>query len=121
VLIDECLPRRLKREIQQSEVWTVPEAGWAGKKNGELLRLASREFDAFVTIDRSLTFQQDLDSLLQGTRLGVVVLGAPSNRFEALRPLLPQLLGALQSLAPGQVVFVRGTGGETDGHRAGWC
>jgi predicted nuclease of predicted toxin-antitoxin system len=50
VLVDECVPRRLKRHLPGHEVRTVPEVGWAGKKNGELLRLAAREFDAFVTV-----------------------------------------------------------------------
>ncbi len=54
MLIDECLPRKLKHELPGHEVRTVPEMGWAGKKNGELLRLMSGQFDVFVTIDRNL-------------------------------------------------------------------
>jgi len=54
VLLDECLPRRLKREIVGYEVVTVPEAGWAGKSNGELLALAAERFDVFVTVDQNL-------------------------------------------------------------------
>lgn len=66
VLLDECLPRRLKRELPDHEVRTAPEMGWAGVENGELLRLASGEFDVFITVDRSLEFQQNLSDLALG-------------------------------------------------------
>jgi hypothetical protein len=51
VLLDECVPRGLRRELPGHEVKTVAEAGWAGVKNGELLQLAARQFDLFLTID----------------------------------------------------------------------
>ena len=60
VLLDECLPRRLGRVLTGCDVRTVPEAGWAGKQNGELLQLASASFDVFVTMDRNLQYQQNL-------------------------------------------------------------
>ena len=47
VLLDECLPKRLKQSLIGHDVQTVPEAGWAGKKNGDLIRLAAGKFDAF--------------------------------------------------------------------------
>ena len=45
------------------EVQTVPEAGWAGKKNGELLKLLAGKFEAFITIDKNLVYQQNLACL----------------------------------------------------------
>jgi len=57
VLLDECLPRRLKRELVGHDVKTAPELGWASKKNGELLALAAPEFDVFLTSDRNLSHQ----------------------------------------------------------------
>lgn len=60
VLLDECVDRRLAREIVGHEVTTVPEAGWAAVKNGDLLVLAEKSFDVFVTVDRNLSFQQSL-------------------------------------------------------------
>jgi hypothetical protein len=82
---------------------TVPEAGWAGKENGELLRLASRAFDVFVTIDQNLQYQQNLAL----ASLPVIVLESRTNRFEALVPLAPKLLQALASaLEPGRVVRI---------------
>ena len=58
VLLDECLPRRLKHELPGHDVKTVPEMGWAGLRNGDLLRVAADRFDAFLTVDRSLPAQQ---------------------------------------------------------------
>ena len=57
VLLDECLPRRLKLELVGHEVKTAPEMGWASKRNGELLALAVSEFDAFLTADRNLSYR----------------------------------------------------------------
>ena len=110
VLLDECLPRRLKHEVAGHEVSTVPEMGWAGTKNGALLLLAAPSFDAFVTIDQGVQFQQNLAVLTRGTRLGVIVLSAPSNRVQARLPLLPHLHHALSSLQPGQMVRVSAAG-----------
>jgi predicted nuclease of predicted toxin-antitoxin system len=65
VLIDECAPFELKSFLADHgiECATVPEAGWSGISNGELLRLANRQFDAFVTIDATLRYQQNLSGL----------------------------------------------------------
>lgn len=60
LLLDESLPRGLKRHLSAHDVATVPEQGWAGKSNGELLRLAEEEFDAFLTADQNVEFQQNL-------------------------------------------------------------
>jgi hypothetical protein len=75
VLLDECLPRKLKLELTGHDAKTVSEMGWAGLKNGELLRAAARQFDAFITVDRNLPAQQRVDQL----PFGVIVLGAPRN------------------------------------------
>jgi hypothetical protein len=104
VLLDECLPRGLKKHLREHEVKTVPEAGWAGKKNGELLRLAGGSVDVFVTIDSNLVYQQTVGVL----SFGVVVLVARSNRLGDLLPLVPDLLTALSSVGPGQVLRVGG-------------
>jgi predicted nuclease of predicted toxin-antitoxin system len=102
ILLDECLPRRLKDELAEHEVRTVPDCGWQGKKNGELLSLAAGEYDAFVTVDAGIEHQQSLGSL----SIAVVALRARSNRIEDLRPLMPRLRQALDALRPGQWVTV---------------
>ena len=61
VLLDEQLPRHLAREIGGHNVSTVQQRGWAGLKNGELLRVAADAgFEVLVTADRNLQFQQNL-------------------------------------------------------------
>lgn len=104
VLLDECVPIQLKSSLVGHEVRTVGRRGWAGKKNGELIRLAEGRFDVFVTLDRSLKRQQNL----AGLRLGVVTLIAHSNEIEALRPLTPKLKHAVRKAKPGQVIRVNG-------------
>ena len=104
VLLDECLPRRLKGHLVGHQVITVPEAGWAGKKNGELLRAASGLVDAFITIDSNLAYQQHLADL----PFVVVVISARSNRLQELLPLVPLILGALSAAQTGQVMRVGG-------------
>jgi hypothetical protein len=103
LLLDESLPRPLARLLPEHDVRTVAAMGWAGKRNSELLRLAATAFDAVLTADRSLEHQQNLDAL----PVAVVVLVAPRNRMESLRPLIPDLLVTLQRLAPRQLVHVR--------------
>lgn len=70
ILLDECIDRRLAKEIEGHEVVTVPQAGWAGIKNGELLALAQQQFDVLVTVDRNLSFQQNLPQF----NIAVVIL-----------------------------------------------
>lgn len=102
VLLDECLPKKLKQQFSEYAVSTVPEMGWAGKKNGELMRVAHNEFDIFVTADQNLRYQQNLAY----AEIGVVVLVANSTRIETLIPLMPQVLRALETISAGQVVEI---------------
>ncbi len=102
VLLDECLPRRLKHCLLGCDCQTVPEMGWAGRSNGDLLALAESSFDGFVTMDANLAYQQNL----QGRRFWVIVLGARSNRYEDLAPLGPAITAALEAINPGTVVRV---------------
>jgi len=74
--------------------------GWASKKNGELLALAEADFEVFLTVDRNLSFQQDV------SRLAVVVLVAKGNRYQDLQPLVDRLLVVLADLAPRKLVRV---------------
>ena len=85
LLLDECVPKRLKRELHGHEAKTVQDMGWAGIKNGALLRLADGQFDALLTVDQGLEYQQNLS----GLRISVVIMTAPSNDVDDLHPLLP--------------------------------
>jgi hypothetical protein len=102
VLLDECVDWRLAREIVGHDVKTARQMGWATIKNGDLLTLAADHFDVFVTVDRNLSFQQNLVSL----PIAVVVLQAKTNRLADLRPLVPKLLTAIEFAQPGATKFV---------------
>jgi len=102
VLLDECLPKRLKRELVGHDARTAPEMGWASKRNGELLALAAGKFEVFLTADRNLSHQQDVSSF----DIAIVVLVARSNRFEDLRSLTPRILEVLPTAARGIVTMV---------------
>ena len=102
LLLDESLPRRLRDHLPDHEVSTVIDMGWGGTKNGELLRRAATEFDAFITADKQLRHQQNL----AGLPVSVVVLIANSNELPALLPLVPKLNHALGTLSPRTLVEV---------------
>ncbi len=102
IFLDECVDWRLARLIPGHEVKTARQMGWTTIKNGELLALASAQFDVFVTVDRNLAFQQNVASL----SMAVVVLCAKSNRLADLTPLAPKLLIALDVAQPGAVTTV---------------
>jgi hypothetical protein len=102
ILLDECVDWRLARDLHGHEVRTARQMGWAAIKNGELLSLASEIFDVFVTVDRNLAFQQNTGSI----SIGIVVIQAKTNRLADLKPLVPQLMMAIESARPGAVQHV---------------
>ena len=63
IIIDECVPSIVKRGLPAREIVSVQDMGWAGIKNGELLKLISAEFDVFITSDKNLRYQQNLATL----------------------------------------------------------
>ena len=97
ILLDECVDRRLARELHGHFVRTVPQAGWASTKNGALLTLAEGKFDVFITVERNLRHQQNLPKF----RIAVLVVSARSNRLSDLLALVPAILAALPGCKPG--------------------
>ena len=104
VLLDECVPRKLKRELPSHEVVTVTENGWSGFKNGELLALAEGKFDVFLTVDQNLSPQQNLKRF----DIGIILIVARNNRFKTLLPLMPEVLAAIARIEAGQIIGVGG-------------
>jgi len=102
VLLDECIPRKLRDELPGYNVKTIAEMKWTGTKNGDLLKLAEVGFDVLLTVDQGIPFQQNL----AGTNLALVVIVAPSNDIKDLRPSMPEVLRVLISIQPGQTVRV---------------
>lgn len=106
ILLDECVPRPLKRELTDYPVQTVVEMGWSGKQNGELLKLMTQEgFTILLTADQNLRHQQNL---LQAG-VAIIVLVASSNRLPDLVPLMPKARSVLTTIAPGKVIEVGGS------------
>ena len=102
VLLDECIPAPLKRHLEPHAVSTVTEMRWAGKKNGELLRLAGEQFDVFLTVDRNLRYQQNLLKL----PIAVILLVVRDNSIDAILPLLPKVKAALDRVTKNELVIV---------------
>ena len=102
VLLDECVPRKLKREIANHEVVTVTEHGWSGVQNGELLNLAATEFDIFLTVDQNLSFQQNLKNF----NIGIILMVARNNRLKTLLPLMPAVRIAIEEVKAGEIIQI---------------
>lgn len=102
IVLDECLPRQLKRELPGHHVRTAQEEGWAGLRNGDLLQAASDTFDVFLTFDRNIGFQQNV----QAFDIAIIVMVAESNRLRDLRPLMKGVRDALTRARPGDLIRV---------------
>ena len=104
ILLDECVDRRFARELSGYEVITVPQNGWAGIKNGSLMKLAAAEFDVFITVDRNLSFQQNMAD----HDIAVIVLRAVSNRYQDLAQYGEAVRDHLSSGPRGGTIFLCG-------------
>ncbi len=102
ILLDESLPRPLVHSLIGHDVSTVRDESWTSLTNGALLRQAANTFDAVLTADQNIEFQQNLTTL----PLAVVVMVAESNRLESLEPLVPAVLEALKTLKPRTLIRV---------------
>lgn len=104
VLLDEDIPRQLRRDLAIHTVATVQEQGWSSLKNGELLSRAASHFDVFVTADKRLQYQQNLKAF----DIAVVVIVTSDTRLPRLRQVLAELLAAIEA-APAGVATPVGT------------
>ena len=108
ILIDECLPKKLKHvnilfSGRKHTVFTVQEKGWSGLENGDLLHIAEKEFDVLLTADRNIEYQQNIINF----NIAVVVLVAYRNRLDGLLPLIPQLREVLKvEFQPKQIAYI---------------
>lgn len=102
ILLDECVDWRLARELPGHEIKTVKRMGWLSAKNGALLALAAKEFDAFITVDKNLSYQQNLKVV----PLPVIVLRVKANRLPHMMPLVPELRKVLEVPLLPAAIFV---------------
>ena len=104
ILLDECLPKDLARQLPGQTVKTVQQAGWASISNGKLLRLIadSSEFDVFLTVDKRLPQQNKTVEL----PFAIVLLRAKFNRMKDIFCFAPEILGRMSEFQPGQVYIL---------------
>lgn len=103
LLLDECLPRKLKMDLVGHDVSTVRDMGWTSKKNGELLRLMIDEgFQCLLTLDQNLEYQQPISDL----QVAVVVIVARTNLIADIRRAIPEIVQVLPRVSPGQVIRI---------------
>ncbi len=102
ILLDECLPRRLLRDLSDHQATTVPQQGWSGLKDKELLQKATREFDVFITLDSNLAFQQNLSAL----PLCIIVIRAINSRYETIQPLVSDIQLAIENAKPSLLTLI---------------
>jgi len=103
LLLDECLPRKLKREFAGHEVFTIDEAGFKGLKNGKLIQAAGESgFEILVSVDKNIEHQQ----IKQSLPLAILVLSARTNRIESLLPLMGEALEILKAIKAGEIITV---------------
>ena len=103
LLLDECLPRKFRANFSVHDCQTVPQAGLAGKRNGELLSLAEQQsFDVLLTVDKGIEYEQNL----AGRNIAIIILRSKSNRLADLVPLGPECLLCLSAIKSGEIVRI---------------
>lgn len=103
LLLDECLPRKLKREFVGHKVFTIDKAGFKGLKNGKLIQAASEnDFEVLISVDKNIEYQQNKANL----PIAVLVLSAKTNRIESLLPLMSKALEVLENIKTGEIVTI---------------
>jgi predicted nuclease of predicted toxin-antitoxin system len=94
ILLDECVPFKLRYALGDHHVYTVKMMGWSGIKNGELITLADEQFDLFITIDKNLSYQQNLKRL----RMAVVLISVPNNKVDTILKRAPELVALITDM-----------------------
>jgi predicted nuclease of predicted toxin-antitoxin system len=102
ILLDHCVPKRLKQLLPGHDVKTTQQMGWAAFKNGELLTAAQSEFEVFLTVDRNIQYQQNLKE----RPIAIIVLVARNSRLETLSPLMPEVTAILPNVRPGELIAI---------------
>jgi hypothetical protein len=98
ILFDHGTPAPLRRQLTGHEIATAYEMGWAKLSNGDLLAAAEKTFDAFITTDQNLRYQQNL----AGRRLAILVL--PTTSWPEIQKHTSQVADSVDALKPGDFV-----------------
>ena len=98
LLLDECIPKKFREQFSGHECLTVREMDWTGLKNGQLLAAAENLFEVFLTVDKSLRWQQHLPKF----NIAVLLIRAKTNRLPDLIACVPEVAAALRDLKKGE-------------------
>ena len=98
VLLDACVPRPLRRFLPDHTVRTAQEMGWGQLKNGALLLEAEAQFDALISTDQNLKYQQSL----VGRKLAILVL--PTNNWPTIQARAESIAAKVAQLKPGDLI-----------------
>jgi predicted nuclease of predicted toxin-antitoxin system len=102
ILLDECVPARLKKAFPGHAVQSVTQTDWRTSKDGPLLSFAQDRFDIFVTVDRRLEKQNDLSKF----KLGFIIARVPNNRLDGFEPIFEQLNAVAEKVRQGEVIYI---------------
>src|SRR5689334_22011126 len=93
VLLDECVPKPLVKFLKDATISTAQDMGWASIKNGDLIALAEKEFDVFITSDQNLIYQQNL------THRNIAIILLPTNRWPIISLHAEEINNTLKNIS----------------------
>ena len=102
LLLDECVPRRLKHDFVGYEISTIDEAGFKGLKNSKLISATNGIFEVLITVDKNIEYQQNKKDL----PIAIIILSANSNRYESFSPLISEALKILEIIKSGEIIKI---------------
>ena len=103
LLLDECVPQRVRKSLPEFEVYTTAYMGWGGIKNGKLLQLAvDNKFDLFLTTDKNLPYQQNATKF----PIVIVVFNVIKDELETILLLLPKFKQMVNNFEPNRVYII---------------
>ncbi len=102
ILFDTGMPRALAKSLSPHEVSTTQKQGWKDLSNGDLLSVAQESFDALLTTDSNIKYQQRIENF----DIALIVLRAVKISAERLLPLMPKVLATLDTIKPGECVYL---------------
>jgi predicted nuclease of predicted toxin-antitoxin system len=94
ILLDECVPWPLHKLLTGHECSTAQQHGWGGIKNGDLLQLAEKEFNLFITSDQNIRYQQNL----AGRQIAILELS--TNDFRRIKAAAEMIQSAVAAIQP---------------------
>lgn len=103
ILLDENLPIKLKYKLVPFEVYSVHDMSWKGVKNGKLLELAvSNNFSVFVTSDKNLRFQQNIQKI----GLTILILNVKLLKWNFIEPMIPNIIKSLHNVIENSIIII---------------